>query len=69
MSLVMKTVCERCATALTENDIAYICSYECTFCIDCNTTLQSTCPNCGGELVLRPRRQSASDANAQEAAT
>ena len=36
---------------------ARICTYECTFCADCvETTLRGVCPNCGGELVRRPRR-------------
>ena len=34
-----------------------ICSFECTFCTDCNgTILNGTCPNCGGILVPRPTR-------------
>ncbi|HEY7542032.1 MAG TPA: DUF1272 domain-containing protein [Methylomirabilota bacterium] len=36
---------------------AMICSFECTFCRSCATTvLGGQCPNCGGELVARPRR-------------
>ncbi|MGF7448715.1 DUF1272 domain-containing protein, partial [Klebsiella michiganensis] len=36
---------------------AYICSFECTFRVDCVTQrLQGRCPNCGGELVRRPIR-------------
>ncbi|PYK89361.1 MAG: hypothetical protein DME35_09005 [Verrucomicrobia bacterium] len=34
---------------------AYICTYECTFCGECSASLNSVCPNCGGELVPRPR--------------
>jgi len=37
-----------------------ICSYECTFCTDCGAALDRVCPNCGGELVPRPRRADAS---------
>jgi len=34
-----------------------ICSFECTFCRACaETRLRGRCPNCGGELVARPRR-------------
>nr|WP_246257978.1 DUF1272 domain-containing protein [Pararobbsia alpina] len=34
-----------------------MCSFECTFCVDCATSvLNEKCPNCGGELVARPRR-------------
>ncbi|MFD6353772.1 DUF1272 domain-containing protein [Nocardia tengchongensis] len=35
---------------------ALICSYECTFCESCGRTMDYVCPNCGGELVARPRR-------------
>ncbi len=56
MSLQMRSECERCDTALEENGIAFICSYECTFCATCAGTMDHTCPNCGGELVARPRR-------------
>ena len=39
---------------------AYICTFECTFCADCTTTkLKGVCPNCGGELLPRPRRPTA----------
>ncbi|WP_330343000.1 DUF1272 domain-containing protein [Streptomyces sp. NBC_00557] len=33
-----------------------ICSYECTFCEACGEALGRICPDCGGELVPRPRR-------------
>lgn len=33
-----------------------MCSYECTFCRECVVALAAECPNCGGELVRRPRR-------------
>lgn len=34
-----------------------MCSYECTFCVDCATSvLGGKCPNCEGELVRRPVR-------------
>lgn len=36
---------------------ARICSFECTFCADCAASrLGGLCPNCGGELLPRPRR-------------
>jgi hypothetical protein len=35
---------------------AYICSYECTFCPACKAAMNAVCPNCGGNLVERPRR-------------
>jgi hypothetical protein len=56
MGLEMRTECERCGAALAPAGDAQICSYECTFCSECATALQETCPNCGGELVPRPRR-------------
>ena len=56
MSLEMRSECERCKAALTEVGIAFICSYECTFCAGCTTEMGAVCPNCGGELVARPRR-------------
>lgn len=54
--LEMREVCERCDAALGAGDAARICSYECTFCPTCSDEMASTCPNCGGELVARPRR-------------
>jgi hypothetical protein len=57
MALEMRERCERCAWPLTPDaDAAYICSYECTFCATCANALNGVCPNCGGELVRRPRR-------------
>lgn len=56
MSLHMKPDCERCAAALAPDGQAFICTYECTFCADCAQALERICPNCGGELVRRPRR-------------
>jgi hypothetical protein len=55
----MRETCERCNTALTPDGPARICSFECTFCIDCTSALEGVCPNCGGELVARPRRAAA----------
>jgi len=56
----MRTVCERCGAALAADGPAAICSYECTFCVDCSDAMRGRCPNCGGELVRRPRRLVAS---------
>jgi hypothetical protein len=58
VALEMKTVCEKCGTALAADaGGAFICSYECTFCAACaEGTLAGRCPNCGGELVPRPIR-------------
>jgi hypothetical protein len=57
MPLEMKEICERCSTSLSTDAEAYICSYECTFCRNCAAAMASVCPNCGGELVRRPRRE------------
>jgi uncharacterized protein len=54
--LEMRMECERCRTALQPDGGARICSYECTFCSTCADELSAVCPNCGGELVRRPRR-------------
>lgn len=51
----MKGGCEICRTALASDGEAWICSYECTYCRTCRDRLDK-CPNCAGELVLRPRR-------------
>ena len=59
MALELRTACERCDAALPAEGAAFICSYECTFCPDCAESLARVCPNCGGELVARPRRRSA----------
>ena len=56
MALEMKTACEKCGTKLQPDGEAYICSYECTFCPNCAESMHTVCPNCGGELVVRPQR-------------
>jgi hypothetical protein len=56
MALEMRTVCERCERPLADDGDAVICSFECTFCADCGTAMEHVCPNCGGELVARPKR-------------
>ena len=55
MALEMRAQCERCGATLAADGEARICSYECTFCVACADSL-GACPNCGGELVPRPRR-------------
>jgi len=55
MALEMKKECEKCGRPLAAEGEAYICTYECTFCGDCSASLKAICPNCGGELVRRPR--------------
>jgi len=59
MALEMRSVCERCGAVLTPDGEAQICSFECTFCVPCTQELEGICPNCGGELVARPRRGAA----------
>lgn len=56
--LELRPNCECCDKDLPPESIrAYICSFECTFCVDCATQpLKGYCPNCGGELVRRPIR-------------
>jgi hypothetical protein len=56
MALEMRSACERCGAALSADAEAVICSYECTFCPTCARELEHVCPNCGGELVARPKR-------------
>ena len=58
MALEMKHACQHCQCTLPQDtDMAVICSYECTFCMTCATDVfSSRCPNCGGELVRRPKR-------------
>ncbi len=57
MALEMRAACEQCATALDGQGEAFICSWECTFCGPCTRAMDHVCPNCGGELVPRPRRR------------
>ncbi|MFF8836229.1 DUF1272 domain-containing protein [Streptomyces sp. NPDC015130] len=60
MALEMRDRCERCETAvLTVDGPARICTYECSFCVPCADAMDDVCPNCGGELVARPRRAAA----------
>lgn len=56
--LQLRPSCECCDRALAPDSAdARICSFECTFCASCaDSLLQGTCPNCGGELLARPRR-------------
>ena len=50
MALEMRQRCERCAWPLApDDDGAFICSYECTFCATCANALNGICPElqCG----------------------
>ena len=59
--LELRPNCECCDRDLPpDSGQAMICTYECTFCVDCaDTVLGGICPNCGGELVRRPIRPAA----------
>lgn len=56
--LEMRLHCECCQAALpAEASGAYICSFECTFCVACaQGPLALRCPNCAGILAPRPAR-------------
>jgi hypothetical protein len=64
MALELKIKCEKCGVTLAPGRVAYICSYECTYCASCAEQMNAVCPNCGGELVRRPRREEPSSAAA-----
>jgi uncharacterized protein len=57
MALAMKSQCEKCNAALAPTGVAFICTFECTFCESCTRQMSHICPNCGGELVPRPRKK------------
>mgnify|MGYP001263270119 CR=1 FL=1 len=59
--LQLRPNCECCNRDLPPASMeARICSFECTFCVSCaEGVLGGVCPNCGGELVVRPRRPAA----------
>jgi len=56
--LQLRPNCECCDRDLPGDSAdAFICSFECTFCAACTCdALKGKCPNCGGELLRRPRR-------------
>ena len=56
--LELRPNCECCNKNLpAESTEAKICTFECTFCASCaDSMFGRICPNCGGELVSRPRR-------------
>jgi hypothetical protein len=58
MALEMRSQCEKCQVPLSPTGDAFICTFECTFCADCTSKMKNACPNCGGELVRRPRKKS-----------
>lgn len=54
--LKMKPACEECNAHLRPDGLAFICSYECTFCQSCAEKMKHICPNCEGQLLARPTR-------------
>ena len=62
MALQMRGECEHCHAQVTPQGEAWSCVFECTFCTRCAGSMRHVCPNCGGELVRRPRPNHASAA-------
>ncbi|GMN04762.1 DUF1272 domain-containing protein [Croceitalea sp. MTPC5] len=56
--LELRPTCENCDKPLPpDSQEAMICTYECTFCVECVTELlENVCPNCGGGFEKRPVR-------------
>ncbi|HEY5290180.1 MAG TPA: DUF1272 domain-containing protein [Caulobacteraceae bacterium] len=56
--LELRPNCECCDRDLpADRSGAWICTFECTFCMDCaRDRFGELCPNCGGELLARPAR-------------
>ncbi|GAA1942703.1 DUF1272 domain-containing protein [Agromyces allii] len=56
--LELRPNCECCDRDLAVDDPeVYICTFECTWCADCAATFpERRCPNCRGNLAVRPIR-------------
>ena len=55
--LQLRPNCECCDKDLPPDAEAVICTFECTFCLECaNGILAGICPNCGGNFSHRPIR-------------
>jgi len=56
--LELRPNCECCDRDLPpDSGDARICTYECTFCVNCaEGVLKGVCPNCGGNFSPRPIR-------------
>jgi len=59
--LELRPGCERCDRDLpVDSPDARICTFECTWCVDCaEGPLGGVCANCGGNLERRPVRPAA----------
>jgi len=58
--LELRPNCECCDKDLPPAEDSRICTFECTFCTDCaEFKFKNICPNCGGDLVVRPIRPEA----------
>jgi hypothetical protein len=57
-ALALRPTCEHCNRPLPPSATdARICSFECTFCVQCvDDVLGNVCPNCGGGFTPRPIR-------------
>jgi hypothetical protein len=68
--LELRPNCECCDTDLAPDSVAFICTFECTFCETCAADrFGGVCPNCGVELVRRPIRPPAALARFPASAT
>jgi hypothetical protein len=56
--LELRPSCECCDRDLAVDAAdVYICTFECTWCADCVAAFpDALCPNCGGNLSVRPIR-------------
>ncbi len=58
--LELRPNCERCNKDLAVDADVRICTFECTFCVECvDGPLAGVCPNCGGNFEKRPIRPAA----------
>ncbi|WP_354191657.1 DUF1272 domain-containing protein [Arthrobacter sp. UYCu712] len=58
--LEIRPNCECCNRDIAPADEAFICTFECTWCPSCVERFPNrACPNCGGNLQLRPTRPAA----------
>ena len=46
-----KESCDKCDKYLQVRSDAHVCSFQCTFCTECASAVNRTCPNCGGLLA------------------